>query len=1118
MKQSFTILKLISFFALVVISTSATAQFTVTENFRSSGGADIVVGDGAHLTSGVEDPVGAGWLRLTRNDNSQKGYAYINRSFPSTQGVLVDFEYTMWRSQTGIGADGISVFLFDANYGPGNFELGAYGGSLGYANSNAITPNNPGLTGGYIGIGLDAYGNFTAASEGKNGGSTNTSPNSVVLRGATTGDFNTTNPYLDGVTITNVSPTGITFDPDARNENGNASIDGVDYNTPTSTRPDYSAFYRRVQIEILPVAGNNYEITIRMAAEYGGVFTDLMTYTTSTPPPPLLKLGFAAATGGSVNNHEIRNLRITTLGNLRVHKSANVNILRSQSSTTTSGPSNEITYNIEVTNDTAADLNTISFDDQLVDGNGNPIPEGMFEITSITTDGFLSGTTLPSPTSSAPITNGKFIGLLKLGANSTGTISVEGHLNAVPKQNVLINTSTALPSNIDDTDLSNNTSSVSTPVVSESSDLVINSSVDQTCLNGVDGNTVTLNVRNIGLLDITYGDLPGNELTVSTTLPSGVTASNTSNSGWTPDQNGNILTFTKDVPEGETEILAYNQSLPPITYTLNSTNGYIHDVEVACQTEDPGNLTNNTDSNNIASPPNPPVVSTPTITYCQFAEAVPLTATADSGNTLLWSLSDGGVTTTIPYTPNTSIAGTTEYWVAQQTPGGCISNFTQITVDVSSASTVNPGSIGTQQEICPGTQPQTLTSIDDGNTGAGLSYIWQKSTDYGSTWTTIPGETGATFQPVALNEITFFRRVTENTAGCQYATEPVGIYMATSGNCTISLCTAEVPGASFNWAEPAGTPSPVIQTLVQPATNAGFVFDVYVLDNSFNMEINGTQLAVDEIEFQSASTSGINIQFEDGDQYETSNAGTIWQMTGETGKPLIRVEIAPSGQIQMYGSKVSSTDAAYQLYPLEFIPSMGNSFNTIHWNTTGNNTIVVTQNVQNATTMSGYGSGQSLAPCDPYSLTKEGVFNDESGNGVAEAGETITYSLSLQNSGDIDIYQPEISDPMFGGAITATPTGDVNNDGVLNTTETWTYSLQYTLTQPDIDAGGVYNLATVAGKTVEGYGLDPVDSTDPTPLAPTDDNYDPNRSEHTFVKLPPPMIISNPMLPSKARR
>lgn len=42
----------------------------------------------------------------------------------------------------------------------------------------------------------------------------------------------------------------------------------------------------------------------------------------------------------------------------------------------------------------------------------------------------------------------------------------------------------------------------------------------------------------------------------------------------------------------------------------------------------------------------------------------------------------------------------------------------------------------------------------------------------------------------------------------------------------------------------------VTQTFTMPATDFGFVFDIYKLDNSFNLTINGTQMATKEINFQ----------------------------------------------------------------------------------------------------------------------------------------------------------------------------------------------------------------------------------------------------------------------------
>src|SRR5690554_940994 len=267
------------FSILLLLGNQAKAQFTITDNFKGSTVQDVILGDDAKLTSGDEDPVNAGWLRLTNDGTNRKGYAYVNKSFPSTLGVLIDFEYTMWRTRadnTYYGADGISVFLFDAQYGPGNFQLGAYGGSLGYANLNQET----GVTGGYLGLGLDAYGNFGAATENKNGGASDRRPNAVIFRGPTTSSSNTTNPYRSGVTI---FEDGTIIDA-LGTPAGIVTENVIDYNTATSTRPTHTQFYRRVQIEIIPTGTGSYDIKVRWATEFGGDFRELMTYQTADVP------------------------------------------------------------------------------------------------------------------------------------------------------------------------------------------------------------------------------------------------------------------------------------------------------------------------------------------------------------------------------------------------------------------------------------------------------------------------------------------------------------------------------------------------------------------------------------------------------------------------------------------------------------------------------------------------------------------------------------------------------------------------------------------------------------------------------------------------------------------
>src|SRR5699024_12582358 len=94
----------------------------------------------------------------------------------------------------------ISFIHDDSQHGSRSIQLGAYSGSLVYANKN--NPTEAEVTGSYLGIGLDAYGNFARNSEGKNGGPSGLSPNSIVFRGPTTDNSdNPTNRYLQGVTI-----------------------------------------------------------------------------------------------------------------------------------------------------------------------------------------------------------------------------------------------------------------------------------------------------------------------------------------------------------------------------------------------------------------------------------------------------------------------------------------------------------------------------------------------------------------------------------------------------------------------------------------------------------------------------------------------------------------------------------------------------------------------------------------------------------------------------------------------------------------------------------------------------------------------------------------------------
>ena len=528
-------------FCLLSFVFPAIAQFSIIESLRGSTlGSNIQMGGepSAYLTSGIDDPEGDGWLRLTKDVTYQKGYAYIDIPFPSSLGVLIDFEYKTWRSVSdpGGGADGFSVFLFDAN---STFRTGGYGGSLGYAPYNGT----PGLAGGYIGIGFDEFGNFSSTSDGKVGGPGQRC-NSVALRGPTTGNPGTTNAYLTGIQLQT--------DP-------NNNTNSIDYNTVTATRPSDDVFYRRVKISIEPVGGN-YKITVKWKTTPDGNDITLLTYTMTTPPPANLKIGFAASTGSCVNYHEIRNLVVTTPGGVRVNKivdKPNAKI------------GDQLTYKIEAYNLTNSSISHVSLSDTIKDSNNNPIDinSGIYTINSITfnNNGYAGNTASGFP-DGVPVTSGFTnpfkISNLSFEANSMSSFIMKVTLNNdVSPGNILKNSVGLDPSlsGITDEDPTNNIFTVSTNV--SNTDFKLESSIDKSCVDSINGNTITLLVSNVGTTS------SNGIVTLHDTIPRGFTVINVSGVGWDISHSGNIYTFSRS------DELSGGSSYPPILLTIKPKEG-----------------------------------------------------------------------------------------------------------------------------------------------------------------------------------------------------------------------------------------------------------------------------------------------------------------------------------------------------------------------------------------------------------------------------------------------------------------------------------------------------------------------------------------------------------------
>jgi gliding motility-associated-like protein len=283
----------------ICISNYSYAQLPYVESFKNSTAPGLTFGGtpSAFLTAAASqtgtslDVNGNGYLRLTSNQNNEKGYAIGNALFPSANGLSVEFEYYIYG---GNGADGISFFLFDAAAEP--FNIGGFGGSLGYAQYTNTIPTSPGVSKGYLAVGLDEYGNFSNPIEGRQGGLDGLKPGSITLRGK--GDGSATipenYPYLTSAKM-------LDFGFDLV---GNGGV-----REPNST----SSGYRKVNMDMAPNPNGGYNIIVKITRGGSTALTvTAINYYYPEVAPANLRYGFASSTGYLTNYHEIRNVKIDT--------------------------------------------------------------------------------------------------------------------------------------------------------------------------------------------------------------------------------------------------------------------------------------------------------------------------------------------------------------------------------------------------------------------------------------------------------------------------------------------------------------------------------------------------------------------------------------------------------------------------------------------------------------------------------------------------------------------------------------------------------------------------------------------------------------------------------------
>ncbi|MDR6984223.1 MSHA biogenesis protein MshQ [Rheinheimera pacifica] len=234
-----------------------------------------------------------GRLRMTQNVGNQSTSVTYQRLYPAANNlVVVEFDYLAYG---GNGADGMALVLSDATVTP---QPGAFGGPLGYG----FKPGIPGFSGGWLGFGLDEYGNYSAE-----GGSTNVGrrQQSVVVRGS--GSGTTGYRYLRG-----------TCNNGTTNTNGNCLTPAVDGNQNNPHRYRFTIDSRQAGSTLVSVDRNTGNGFVNLIAPFNA-----QGQTGQAPVPENFFVSITGSTGGSNNIHELDNLSICAQRSMPVGQQIN---------------------------------------------------------------------------------------------------------------------------------------------------------------------------------------------------------------------------------------------------------------------------------------------------------------------------------------------------------------------------------------------------------------------------------------------------------------------------------------------------------------------------------------------------------------------------------------------------------------------------------------------------------------------------------------------------------------------------------------------------------------------------------------------------------------------------
>ncbi len=270
------------------------------------------------------DAGGSGALRFTTATTNLEGGVAYTLAVPTSYGVDATFDSYQYG---GNGADGIGFFLAAANPSDPKAptSIGQPGGALGYS----VRTGSPGLTYGYLGVGIDVYGNYANTTYEGSGctdpgwGKATTFPNNVSVRGpgngtvgycmlaSTAGSGSTANSHSwtleggpSGTRSSSEVPVEVVINPSS-----SAVTSASGLSVPADS----------FEVAFTPLNNSNNQVVVTGSlptTSNGGIPSGLYPagyVDPTTGIPYQLTFGWVASTGGSTDIHEVNNVEAGTL-------------------------------------------------------------------------------------------------------------------------------------------------------------------------------------------------------------------------------------------------------------------------------------------------------------------------------------------------------------------------------------------------------------------------------------------------------------------------------------------------------------------------------------------------------------------------------------------------------------------------------------------------------------------------------------------------------------------------------------------------------------------------------------------------------------------------------------